>query len=145
MTLNVAFMTQYLGSKAARSIFQESIMAFKDYNINRDSFPPNILIMLQCFHLRKEKKRPEPLFQLKCRAEYFFHRGGDCSKISKEFSYMCSVCLLCVCVSSSLIASIQDKATWLTSCFTEFCCSCILLINVEAFSFVEHISCSWSS
>lgn len=52
---------------------------------------------------------------------------------------------VCVCVSSSLIASIQDKATWLTSCFTEFCCSCILLINVEAFSFVEHISCSWSS
>lgn len=69
MTLNVAFMTQYLGSKAARSIFQESIAVFKDYNINNDTFPPNILIMLQCFHLRKEKKRPEPLFQLKCRAE----------------------------------------------------------------------------
>lgn len=145
MTLNVAFMTQYFSSKAARSIFQESIMAFKDYNINRDSFPPNIRIMLQCFHLQKEKKSLETLFQLDCRAEYFFHRGGDCSRISKEFSYMCSVCLLCVCVSSSLIASIQVKATWLTSCFTEFCCSCILLINVEAFSFVEHISCSWSS
>lgn len=98
MTLNVAFMTQYLGSKAARSIFQESIAAFKDYNINKDTFPPNILIMLQCFHRGKEKKRPETLFQLDCRAEYFFHREGDCSRISKEFSYMCSVCLLCVCV-----------------------------------------------
>lgn len=39
----------------------------------------------------------------------------------------------------------QDKWTWITSCFTEFCCSCIMVIYAEAFSFVEYISCSWSS
>lgn len=62
MTLNVAFMIQYFGSKAARSIFQESIAVFKDYNINKDIIPPNILIMLQCFHCGKEKKKTCRIF-----------------------------------------------------------------------------------